>query len=296
MVCYVYLKTSVEMNALLDKRIHNDNKDRLAQVTRHKRALHIGTAIAVVLSLADAALYDTYADLKYLHGDKRLWLYYSFRYLQWAFELICLGLWGVALWKIARKTRQTDNLMPNKRMFALHGTLLVLYFVFFIATILLSQFAKPTYTVHGWYDLCAAFSDVFENASFCLVLYVMLPITKKQQARRQDFQTFLLNGMMDVDQLEEAIIKANPDMTEDQKQNVRRNCQRFNSFLEVASTSSSVVSEMCIIDRQALAYDGFQNFRMVQAQEHDVVPSLRLEPTDDVPVHIETISSLDDDE
>ena len=88
----------------------------------------------------------------------------------------------------------------------------------------------------------------------------MLPITKKQQARRQDFQTFLLNGMMDVDHLEKAIIEANPDMTEDQKQNVRRNCQRFNSFLEVASTSSSVVSEMCIIDRQALAYDGFQNF------------------------------------
>ena len=101
---------------------------------------------------------------------------------------------------------------------------------------------------------------------------------------------------MDVDQLEEAIIKANPDMTEDQKQDVRRNCQRFNSFLEIASTSSSVVSEMCIIDRQALAYDGFQNFRMVQAQEHDVVPSLRLEPADDVPVHIETVSSLDNDE
>ena len=144
--------------------------------------------------------------------------------------------------------------------------------------------------------LCRAFSFVFESASFCLVLYVMLPITKKQQARRQDFQTFLLNGMMNVDHLEEAIIKANPDMTEDQKQNVRRNCERLSSFLEVASTSSSVVSEMCIIDRQALAYDGFQNFRMVQAQEHDVVPSLRLEPADDVPVHIETVSSLDDDE
>ena len=69
MVCYVYLKTSVEMNALLDKRIHNDNEDRLAQVTRQKRALHIGTAIAVVLSLADAALWDTFIDLTYLHGD-----------------------------------------------------------------------------------------------------------------------------------------------------------------------------------------------------------------------------------
>ena len=144
--------------------------------------------------------------------------------------------------------------------------------------------------------MCYAFSYVFENASFCLVLYVMLPITKKQQARRQDFQTFLLNGMMDVDQLENASIKANPDMTEDQKQNVRRNCERFSSFLEVASTSSSVVSEMCIIDRQALAYDGFQEVRIVRAQGYDVVPSLRLEPADDVPVHIETVSSLDDDE
>ena len=28
-VCYVYLKTSVEMNALLDKRIHSDNIERL---------------------------------------------------------------------------------------------------------------------------------------------------------------------------------------------------------------------------------------------------------------------------
>ena len=44
----------------------------------------------------------------------------------------------------------------------------------------------------------------------CLVLYVMLPITKKQQVRREDFQTFLLNGMMDVDHLEAAIIEAIP--------------------------------------------------------------------------------------
>ena len=75
----------------------------------------------------------------------------------------------------------------------------------------------------------------------------MLPITKKQQARRQDFQNFLLNGMMDVDHLEKAIIEATPDMTEEEKQNVRRNCQRFNSFLKISDSSSTVVSEMAIV-------------------------------------------------
>ena len=116
MVCYVYLKTSIEMNALLDKRIHSDNEERLAQVTRQKRYLHIGTAVAVVLSLGDAALTDTY-NVLYLHdGVSRSWLYLSYAYLQWAFQFTCLGLWAVALWQIARKTRETDNLMPNKHI------------------------------------------------------------------------------------------------------------------------------------------------------------------------------------
>ena len=43
----------------------------------------------------------------------------------------------MALWKIARKTRETDDLMPNKRMFAIHGTLLVLFLVTYMAGILL---------------------------------------------------------------------------------------------------------------------------------------------------------------
>ena len=87
--------------------------------------------------MGDAAFNDTYVGL-YMHdGVWRYWLYLSYLYLQWAFQFTCLGLWGVALWQIARKTRETDNLMPNKRMFALHGTLLVLYFVSYLLAILL---------------------------------------------------------------------------------------------------------------------------------------------------------------
>ena len=77
MVCYIYLKTSIEMNALLDRRIHSNNEERLAQVTRQKRYLHIGTAVAVVLSLGDTALNYTYWGLS-MHDVNPYWLYWSF--------------------------------------------------------------------------------------------------------------------------------------------------------------------------------------------------------------------------
>ena len=81
---------------------------------------------------------------------------------------------------------------------------------------------------------------------------------------------------MDIDQLENAIIAANPDMTNDQKEMVHRNCGSFSKFLRNSSTSSSVCSEMVIIDH-ALAFDNFQRFVFVSAANRNTGAGLQLE-------------------
>ena len=96
---------------------------------------------------------------------------------------------------------------------------------------------------------------------------------------------------MDIDQLENAIIAANPDMTNDQKEIVHRNCGSFSEFLKNASTSSSVCSEMVVIDH-ALAFDNFQRFIFVPAADRNTEAGLHFEPSFNGPNLIETVEIL----
>ena len=100
---------------------------------------------------------------------------------------------------------------------------------------------------------------------------------------------------MDIDQLENAIIAANPDMTNDQKEIVHRNCGSFSKFLRNTSTSSSVCSEMVVIDH-ALAFDNFQRFVFVPAANRNTEAGLQIEPHFEEPNLIKTVELLQTEE
>ena len=53
--------------------------------------------------------------------------------------------------------------------------------------------------------------------TFVLVQYLMMPIGAHQEFKRQEFQRFLFDGFLDRSELEAAIQKQNPDLTESQK-------------------------------------------------------------------------------
>ena len=61
---------------------------------------------------------------------------------------------------------------------------------------------------------------IFEACSFWLVLYIMLPLTDRQKRQRKNLKTFLLNGFINIEHLESALLERNPSMNEDQKEKI----------------------------------------------------------------------------
>ena len=129
------------MNALLDGYYYTENRTEIDRLTRQKYLLNVGTVIVTTLSIGDAFLYVVYNNYHEYHDINKLTIYWTFSYLSYGIQLTCLILWGVALCRIERKTRQIDKLMPKKCMFIVHGTLLTVYFVFHLAVRLITEFA-----------------------------------------------------------------------------------------------------------------------------------------------------------
>ena len=139
------------------------------------------------------------------------WDYYLGSLYGYTFLVIASALmWGVALIKLLRHLNGQDKLLPKQGLFKLHGAVLIAFIVSQFLAVFLDNVANnlppvPQQRLWGVCSIFFALSYFFEDLSFCLVLYITLPITRQQQRRRMDFQTFLLNGFLDFDKLKEAV-------------------------------------------------------------------------------------------
>jgi len=113
---------SIEVTYLLDKNIYLENQTTLTEFDRKKRNLQVFYIINVVLCVGLGLLTliaytrETLGTLSFIAD----WLFilYQFTYLL---------IWAWALYVLYRDIKQARMLLPNKRIFFLHGSLLVLY-------------------------------------------------------------------------------------------------------------------------------------------------------------------------
>ena len=85
----------------------------------------------------------------------------------------------------------------------------------------------------------------------------MLPLTKSDKEKRSKFQRFLFNGFANREELEAAIFANNPDMTEEQRRDVKHDLKQLDELIESVSSSSSIVSGMVkVVDVHDYAYMG----------------------------------------
>jgi hypothetical protein len=117
----------------------------------------------------------------------------------------------------------------------------------------------------GCAQIARVLATVFLLASYLVVSSVLLPITKKQQLRRKDFNTFLTNGFLDIDHLESAIIRQNPSMTKEETYTIKQDIARYLEFINNCETSADLVPEMVICNVEDIPFRGFSNLRMGQA-------------------------------
>lgn len=145
---------------------------------------------------------------------------YSMQVLLWLF----LGAWVVTLVKLYRDLKHSKKLLPNKRIFIVHGSLLTTFLVLFLLAMILTQLylkttvGSPKYlTLRGIVDLDFLVYNSIEVATFFLVVSLMLPVSKQAMLDHQALQKCLLNGFVKPEELENAILAQHPDMPEDIK-------------------------------------------------------------------------------
>jgi hypothetical protein len=137
-------------------------------------------------------------------------------------------------------------------MFQAHAFLLSLYFIMVLTGITIDysvDTAGGQSTLTGVANITVVLSVFAQCGCYILVLYLMLPITDEQMKHRADFNTFLLDGFIDVRQLEEAILAQNPDLTAAEKSVIVQDLNTFNKLLAEAASSSSIISEMTIVNK-----------------------------------------------
>lgn len=263
-VSYVYLTVILEMEALLDKETHMSSYDKLNEITASKGKLKIWSVLAVTLCVIDGVI----CYVGFMIDD--VFLIVGTQFVLVCFNIAFLYIWGYALIKLNRRIKNADKLIPNKRLFMMHGTVLVLYIVWNIVFLVCFSWAyyatgDKQNILYGIVNISGVFAPFAECAGFWLVLFMMTPITKGQAKKRNEFESFLLDGFMDVKQLRTAIYENNPDMTVEEMQAVDEQMETFSSYLESTKFTQSIVAEMCFVNTNDLAFSGGVKWKLQRA-------------------------------
>lgn len=95
----------------------------------------------------------------------------------------CLIAWVVTLIKLYRDVKQSEKVLPNKRVFILHGVVLSAFvlayalrsIVFTVADSLYTETYEP-YTLFGIGDLLILTENTTEIVTFFMVIFLILPL------------------------------------------------------------------------------------------------------------------------
>lgn len=164
----------------------------------------------------------------------------------WLVLLSCFTItWAWALYILYRDTIHSEKLLPNKRIFIVHGSLLTLFL--FLNAIEIYAYWKKEHTVteHAifvWadiYNLTLFLLSVVEAITFSLVVFLMLPMGENQKMQRKEFQRFLFVGFVDRTELENAILVQYPDLTDFEKKFIHG---ELNEMEELMGKSSQDIS------------------------------------------------------
>jgi len=100
----------------------------------------------------------------------------------------------------------------------------------------------------GWNNILNCISDFFESITFFLVVWLLLPLSEKMQAKHDDFKKFLYQGFIDRKQLEEAIHNQNPGMPEVVKEMLSEDLKVLDTLYESTSSAQSTLPAMISVD------------------------------------------------
>jgi hypothetical protein len=236
----------------------------MAEITSQKKRLYGVIGLCMVANIADGLCcglgFILYSNLTIVLSQ----------FIIFILQMGYLGGWGHSLYKLNKKVTNVDKLMPNQRLFILHGSSLVgwvgFYLIFLIALSLTVLLEGDALLIDlGIMDLAGALAVISECFGYWLVLILMMPFTAGQVQRKAAFQTFLLEGFINTSEMKKAIMEQNPNMSEREKSMLEDEMSRFQSFLDSTGMTQSIVGEMVHVDTTALAFNGSWRIRKVHS-------------------------------
>jgi hypothetical protein len=245
-ICLIYLKVALEVKFLLNKKIYLENYETLREFHRGKKRLKwffiVNVGICILLGLLTLFAYTIFPLGILAFSSDILFIILQLGYLL---------VWVWALWRLYRNVQQAKDLLPNKRIFFIHGSLLVLYILGVMGDTILSQMPNWLgcgeacfYKWRAMGQISIVVGNYAESASFLLVIYVLSPITRKQHKNQQNFQEFLMNGLVDHEKLEEAVLAANPNITPFEKEMLLESLSRVKEFFRATRDSQRLIASM----------------------------------------------------
>jgi branched-subunit amino acid ABC-type transport system permease component len=124
------------------------------------------------------------------------------------FQTACMLAWSWTLVRLYKDIEHSEKLLPNKRIFILHGSLLVAYILIFVIQLILYYLYNRTLygsdenlTLLGVIDISVCLQDLIQMLTFFLVVKLMIPLTKSEKEKRSKFQQFIFKGFADIKEL-----------------------------------------------------------------------------------------------
>jgi hypothetical protein len=121
-------------------------------------------------------------------------------------------VWGYTLKRLYNDVALSKKLLPNKRLFIIHGSLLCSFLTLYALTDIFEYIASHSSNtttecillVFCYLFLCI--NNLLEMLTFFLVVKLMLPFTQKEKENKSQFKKFLFNGFADRHELKAAIL------------------------------------------------------------------------------------------
>ncbi len=125
-ITVTYIKTSLETRMLLNKDTYLKSADEIVFVRNFRCYLKIANISASILIISFSVaqtlviFYDSF-QLQSITNNAIL-----------VFELICSVAWAWTLIRLYKDIAHSEQLLPNKHIFFIHGSLLTIYYVIYL--------------------------------------------------------------------------------------------------------------------------------------------------------------------
>ena len=177
-IAKTYIQAFFEARMLINKDTYTKSSTELVSVQKFKCWLttaNISIVILILLISIGQYLQFILVNIPQLGNINTL--------LTLAFQLGCSIAWAWTLIRLHKDIKHSEKLLPNKRIFIQHGTLLSIYFILFFINaliLLVSDLTDDKSTrqiLLGTNGINECFLQLFEYSSFFLAVKMMLPIT-----------------------------------------------------------------------------------------------------------------------